>query len=117
MMPQSTRLFLFGDQTYDFVEKLRELLAAKDAVVLSSFLDQAHYVIRAEMIKSLSPEDHKASRSSSMSQLLQKYVDGTLNPAFQTALSCVCQLGCFIRFDYDAHESMCTNISNHSQGV
>jgi noranthrone synthase len=97
-MTQPTRIFLFGDQTYDFVPKLRELLPVVDNPILTAFLDQAHYVIRAQMMHELPPAEHKKGRTSSLSQMLQKYVDGDLNPAFQTALACICQLGCFIRF-------------------
>ncbi|KAJ9640320.1 hypothetical protein H2199_005859 [Coniosporium tulheliwenetii] len=96
-MAQHTRVFLFGDQTYDFVPKLRELLPVKDNPILTAFLDQAHYVVRAQMIQTLSPKEHKAARTASLAQMLQKYCDGELNPAFQTALACICQLGCFIR--------------------
>ncbi|KAK4995687.1 hypothetical protein LTR66_004548 [Elasticomyces elasticus] len=96
-MAQHTRIFLFGDQTYDFVPKLRELLPVKDNPILTVFLDQAHYVVRAQMILSLPPKEHKAARTANLSQMLQKYSDGELNPAFQTALACICQLGCFIR--------------------
>ena len=98
-MTQPTHIFLFGDQTYDFVPTLRELIPVTDNPILTAFLDQAHYVIRAQMMHELPPAEHKKSRTSSLSQMLQKYVDGDLNPAFQTALACVCQLGLFIRFE------------------
>jgi noranthrone synthase len=96
-MVHNTKLFLFGDQTYDFVPKLRELLPIKDNPILTAFFEQAHFVVRAQMIQALTPQEHKAARTSDLAQMLQKYVDGNLNPAFQTALSCICQLGCFIR--------------------
>ncbi|KAI9878041.1 MAG: hypothetical protein M1830_002092 [Pleopsidium flavum] len=95
-MAQQTRVFLFGDQTYDFVHKLRELLRSKDNPILTAFLDQAHYVIRAQMNQYLPPKERKAARTSNLAHLLQKYCDGGLSPAFQTALACICQLGCFI---------------------
>jgi Starter unit:ACP transacylase in aflatoxin biosynthesis len=96
-MAHSTRLLLFGDQTYDFVPKLRELLAIKDHPILTAFLEQAHYVVRAQMFHTLTPEEHKTSRTSGLAHMVQKYADGKLNPAFQTALSCISQLGCFMR--------------------
>jgi noranthrone synthase len=95
-MAQSTRLFLFGDQTYDFVPKLRELLAIKDNPILTAFFEQAHFVVRAQMIQSLNPQEHKEARTADLAHMVQKYVDGKLNSAFQTALSCICQLGSFI---------------------
>ena len=96
-MAHNTQLYLFGDQTYDFVPKLRELLSQQDSPLLSAFLEQAHYVVRAQMIQSLSPEEHKAARTADLAQMVQKYVAGSLSPAFQTALSCICQLGSFMR--------------------
>ena len=96
-MAQTTHVFLFGDQTFDFAPKLRELLQTDDHPILTAFLDQAHYVVRAQMIRSLPPSEHKAARTSDLAQLLHKFSQGTISPAFQTALSCICQLGCFMR--------------------
>ncbi|GIZ46262.1 hypothetical protein CKM354_000939400 [Cercospora kikuchii] len=96
-MAQATRLYLFGDQTYDFVPKLKELLSYHESPILTAFLDQAHYVIRAESIESLPVAVHKASRTANLAELVQKYTEGKLGPAFQTALACTSQLGAFIR--------------------
>ncbi len=95
-MAQQTRVFIFGDQSYDFTPKLRELLRSRDNPILTAFLDQSHYVIRAQMNQYLPPKERKAARTSNLAHLLQKYRDGILSPAFQTALACVYQLGCFI---------------------
>ncbi|KAL4784871.1 beta-ketoacyl synthase [Aspergillus varians] len=95
--PDSTRLFLFGDQTYDFVPELRELLAIRNNPILIAFLEQSHYVVRAQMIQKLPPKEHKQARAASLAEVLQKYVDGKLPSAFQTALSCITQLGSFMR--------------------
>ncbi|KAL4944988.1 hypothetical protein BDV06DRAFT_209856 [Aspergillus oleicola] len=91
------RLFLFGDQTYDFVSELRALLAVRNNPILTAFLEQSHYVIRAQMITKLPPSEHKQARTASFPGLLQKYIDRKLPSAFQTALSCVTQLGLFMR--------------------
>ncbi len=97
MAHTSTRVFLFGDQTVDIVPKLRELLAVRDNPLLAAFLDQAHYVVRAQMMVALPPAEHKASRTANLAEMVQKYADGRLNSAFQTALLCICQLGCFMQ--------------------
>lgn len=96
-MAQATRVLLFGDQTEDFVPKLRELLQLKDHPILTAFLEQSHFVVRAQMMQTLPPAEHKTSRTSELAQMLQKYVDGKLSPAFQTALSCITQIGCFMK--------------------
>ena len=97
-MAQSRQLFLFGDQTADFVPKLRSLLSVQDCPILAAFLDQSHYVVRAQMLQSMNTVDHKLARTADLRQMVQKYVDGKLTPAFRTALVCLCQLGCFIRY-------------------
>lgn len=93
----STRLFLFGDQTYDFVPELRDLLTIRNNPILVAFLEQSHYVIRAQMIQKLTSKEYKQARTASLAEVLQKYVDGKLPSAFQTALSCITQLGFFMR--------------------
>jgi len=95
-MTQITRLFLFGDQTYDFVPKLQELLLIKDNQILTAFLEQSHFIVRAQMIQSLNPKEHKEARTADLAHMVKKYIDGKLNSAFQTALSCICQLGSFM---------------------
>ncbi|XPT00024.1 Noranthrone synthase [Ascochyta lentis] len=94
-------VFLFGDQAYDFVPSLWELLKTNNNPILSAFLDQAHYVLRAQAITSLPLSLHKACRTTSLAQLLRKYVQGTLPASFTTPLFCLAQLGCFMR-DYSA---------------
>ncbi|KAF2259018.1 polyketide synthase-like protein [Lojkania enalia] len=98
-MSAPVNVFLFGDQSYDFVPSLRELLKTNNNPILSAFLDQAHYVLRAQAIKSLPPSIHKPCRTTSVAQLLRKYVDGVLPASFTTPLFCLAQLGCFMR-DY-----------------
>ncbi|KOC17636.1 aflC / pksA / pksL1 / polyketide synthase [Aspergillus flavus AF70] len=104
-MAQSRQLFLFGDQTADFVPKLRSLLSVQDSPILAAFLDQSHYVVRAQMLQSMNTVDHKLARTADLRQMVQKYVDGKLTPAFRTALVCLCQLGCFIR-EYEESGNM-----------
>ncbi len=96
-MAPNARLFVFGDQTASFVPKLRELLSVQDHPILTAFLEQSHYVMRAQMIQTLPPSEHKTQRTADLAGMLQRYTDGHLSPAFQTALSCLCNLGLFIR--------------------
>jgi hypothetical protein len=97
-MRPATHVFLFGDQTYDFVPDLYRLLSCKNKPILNAFFEQSHYVIRAQMNLWLSPEERQASRSSSLAHLLQKYCEGNLSPAFQVSLHALTQLGSFIRY-------------------
>ena len=96
-MARTMRLFLFGDQTADFVTALRDLLATPDCPILAAFLAQSHYVLRAQMIQALPPTEHKQQRTAHLAQMVQRYASGQLSSPFQTALSCISNLGQFIR--------------------
>jgi hypothetical protein len=98
-MVQQLNVYLFGDQTYDYNAKLSDLLHRKDNPILTSFLDQACSIIRAEIAQL--PQWQRASfpKFTNLADLLARQREGDVNPAFQTALSCIYQLGCFIRSD------------------
>lgn len=91
------RVLLFGDQTYSITDDLRYLLSCKDKPILQAFLEQAHYVIKAQMNLALPKAERKAYRTSNIAHLQQKYVEGELSPAYHVALHCLTQLGLFIR--------------------
>ncbi|KAL4751925.1 hypothetical protein BDW72DRAFT_192435 [Aspergillus terricola var. indicus] len=95
-MKPATHLFLLGDQTYDFVPDLRRLLSCRSKPILNAFLEQSYYVIRAQSNLWRSPAGREASRTSNLSQLLHKYCEGSLSPAFQVSLHALTQLGSFI---------------------
>ncbi|KAK4609999.1 Norsolorinic acid synthase [Fulvia fulva] len=113
----ATRVLVFGDQTYDFVPKLRELFQVKDNPILTAFLEQSHYVVRAQMIQSLPPAEHKAARTFDLADMLKKYVAGKLSPAFQTALSCITQLGVFMREFHDFTKPYPRHDSSYVLGI
>ncbi|RHZ62531.1 uncharacterized protein CDV56_100710 [Aspergillus thermomutatus] len=92
-MKPETHLFLFGDQTYDFVPDLRRLLSCRSKPILNAFLEQSYYVIRAQSNLWLSSAGRPASQTSSLAQLLHKYCEGSLSPAFQVSLHALTQLG------------------------
>lgn len=96
-MNTHTNLILFGDETYDFVPKLEELTSESDDPILSAFLDQAYYVLRAQMMHWLPPTTHKLARNSTLVEMLRKHRAGQLPVSLQTALCCMTQLGCFMR--------------------
>jgi hypothetical protein len=96
-MAQQIQVFLFGDQTFDFAPDLQILLQNKSNPILSSFFEQSYYVLRAEVNKL--PVSHRQAfpKFASLNDLLFEFRQGTINPAFQTALACIYQLGSFIR--------------------
>jgi naphtho-gamma-pyrone polyketide synthase len=95
-MERSARLFLFGDQTASFDTDIRQLLQVKDNVILTAFLKQAHVAIRDEISKLPPRERELFPRSTSVVELLSKHGRKT-NPALESTLTAICELGCFMR--------------------
>lgn len=101
-MVQQVHVYVFGDQTYDYNAKLCDLLASKDNPILNSFFEQACYIIRAEVGRLPFAQRSSFPKFTNLADLLARQRESRdVNPAFQTALSCVYQLGCFIRLDED----------------
>lgn len=101
-MVQQIHVYVFGDQTYDYNAKLCSLLASKHNPILNSFFEQACYIIRAEIGRLPLAQRASFPKFTNLADLLARQRESVdVNPAFQTALSCVYQLGCFIRLDED----------------
>ncbi|KAH8585883.1 beta-ketoacyl synthase [Bisporella sp. PMI_857] len=96
-MAGMVRVYLFGDQTYETNAKLCALLSSTGNPILASFLDQAFNVIRAEVGRLPLQQFRDLPSFTSLAEILARQRDGGLNPAFQTALSIIYQLGSFIR--------------------
>jgi hypothetical protein len=97
-MAGMVRVYLFGDQTYETNAKLCALLSSTGNPILASFLDQAFNVIRAEVGRLPLQQFRDLPSFTSLAEILARQRDGGLNPAFQTALSIIYQLGSFIRY-------------------
>jgi naphtho-gamma-pyrone polyketide synthase len=95
-MERSTQLLLFGDQTTSIETGLRQLLRIKGNVVLTAFLEQVHFAIRKEISHLSVSERGHFPRSTSVVELLTKYNEKR-NAALDSTLTCIYQLGCFIK--------------------
>lgn len=92
------RVYLFGDQTSDFEVGLRRLLQAKDHTIVSAFFQKCYHALRQE-ISSLSPSERSIfPRFTSIVDLLARHCESPGNPALESALTCLYQLGCFIKY-------------------
>lgn len=96
-MGQLVQLYLLGDEAYDFLPKLRTLIHSRNNPILVSFFQQAFHTIRSEIGQLPLEQRLTFPPFSSLADLLARQNQGTLSPAFQTALSCIYQLGLFIR--------------------
>jgi naphtho-gamma-pyrone polyketide synthase len=97
-MSKQTRGFIFGDQSQDTTLKVRALLNAKGDLLLTSFLEQSYDVIRSEIGRLPLHEREVLPRFYSLADIVARQREGVLSPAFQTALTCIYQLGSFIRY-------------------
>ncbi len=98
-MVQPIQIYLFGDQTYDVNARLRPLLSDTNPI-LTSFFERVYYAIRAEIARLPLRSREAFPRFSSIADLLFRQRQGGLNPALEKALSCIYQLGYFIRLAF-----------------
>ncbi|KAJ5575635.1 hypothetical protein N7535_002561 [Penicillium sp. DV-2018c] len=97
-MEATSRLYLFGDQTADIDSGLRRLLHAKNDSLLVAFFQKCYYALRKE-ITSFSPSEREIfPRFTSIVDLLARHRESGPNPALESALTTIYQLGCFIHY-------------------
>lgn len=97
-MGSQFKVYLFGDQTFDLFPNLRQLLYSKNSPLLESFFEQAYYKIRAEIGSLPATERESYAHFTSIADILSWERQHTLHhPPIQSALTCIYQLGEFIR--------------------
>jgi len=96
IMARETNVYLFGDQTTSFDTGLRRLLLIKENVILTSFFERVHYALRLEIGELGIFERELFPRFTSIGDLLARYRESENNPALESALTAIHQLGSFI---------------------
>ncbi|CAI7612196.1 unnamed protein product [Penicillium discolor] len=97
-MEGPSQVYLFGDQTADFDSGLRRLLHAKNDSLLAAFFQKSYHALRKE-ITSLPPSERQQfPRFTSIVDLLARFKELGPNPALESALTTIYQLGCFIHY-------------------
>jgi naphtho-gamma-pyrone polyketide synthase len=96
-MVQEIKVYLFGDQTYDSNAKLTSLLLPTDNPILTSFFERSYHALRSEIGQLSSRERAQFPRFSSIADLLSRQREDGANPAIESALTTIYQLGSFIR--------------------
>lgn len=97
-MEGPSHVYLFGDQTADSDSGLRRLLHAKNDSLLAAFFQKSYYALRKE-ITSLPPSERQQfPRFTSIVDLLARFKESGPNPALESALTTIYQLGCFIHY-------------------
>ncbi|EED17890.1 conidial pigment polyketide synthase PksP/Alb1 [Talaromyces stipitatus ATCC 10500] len=97
-MGSTSWAYVFGDQTSEFDSGLRRLLQAKGNTFVTSFLERCSFALRHEVTQ-LPPSDRrKFPRFTSITSLLSRYRESGPNPALESALTIIYQLGSFISY-------------------
>ena len=96
-MREQHKLYLFGDQTFDVQPHLKGLLCHRDNPVLEDFLLKAYDALRKELYMLPAEIREDLPRFTSIDDLLLWKNDGKRCIALDMALTCLYQLGTFIR--------------------
>lgn len=96
-MVNQAQLYLLGDESYDFAPKLRALVNAHGDPILTAFFEQSFYAIRSEIGQLPQEQRSTFPPFRTLGELVSKHIEGDLSPAFQTALSCIYQIGTFMK--------------------
>lgn len=91
-------VFAFGDQTYNAADVLSSLLQADEDPIVVDFLERSSGVLKYEVNRLASEQRAQCPRFASLADLVPSYRAGTLNPALVQALTCIAQLGTFLRY-------------------
>src|SRR5947209_2954893 len=98
-MKTQGRIYLFGDQTNDFVPDLRQLLRIQDSPLLTAFLEKTHIALRQEISQQGREIQDFHPRFSRVVDLLAAYsTDLDSAPVLASTLTAIYQLGSFIRY-------------------
>ncbi|KAH8841019.1 Type I Iterative PKS [Pyricularia oryzae] len=98
--PEQTFAYVFGDQSYDFLGLLRRLGHDNSDAVVSEFLDGSAVVLKKEISRLPPAQQAQCPRFSGIADLASRYSGSsstTQNPVLSQALTCIAQLGLFIR--------------------
>ena len=97
MMATQKDVLVFGDQTASFDAGLRRLLQIRENSALVSFLEKAVYALRNELATLATPQRDRLPRFTNLESLLARLRESEPCPAFESALTCMHHLACFIK--------------------
>ncbi|KAL4886268.1 conidial yellow pigment biosynthesis polyketide synthase [Aspergillus karnatakaensis] len=110
-------VYLFGDQTGDFEVGLRRLLQAKNHTIVSAFFQKSYHALR-HAVANLPPSERSLfPRFTSIGDLLARHCESPGNPAIESALTCIYQLGCFINYNGDLGHAYPSSSKSHIVGL
>lgn len=109
-MSDHLKLYLFGDQTYDTLPHLPSLLHSRQNPVLEDFLVKSYEAIRIEIFTLPYQDRDLLPRFTCLEDLLLWKQDGRRCVALDMAVTCMYQLGSFIRYGRRTFRFVCSYI-------
>ena len=92
------KVLLFDDQTVDHTSILLRLTQVKGNIFLTGFFEQIYAILRSEVASQTHHTRAQIPGFTSISDLVVRYAEsGFVSPALDSALTCISQIGCFIR--------------------
>jgi len=92
-----SRVYIFGDQTYDICDLIVLLSSDRGNSLLAAFLENCALTIKEEVRKLSSRQQRQCPRFSKLVDLVPSWRSSTLNPALSQALTTAVQLGAIIQ--------------------
>lgn len=99
-MASELKLYLFGDQTYDIQPQLRDLIRYRHNPVLEDFLVKAYDAIRTEIYNLPCKVRDDLPRFTCVDDIISRKPGGQRCVPLDMAVTCMYQLGTFIRYEY-----------------
>jgi len=97
-MAKQLKLYLFGDQTYNIQPHLGDLVLHRHNAVLDDFLGKAYNAIRAEIYQLPRDIRDDLPRFTCVDDVLLRKPGGKRYVPLDMAVTCMYQLGTFIRY-------------------
>ncbi|PNS21559.1 beta-ketoacyl-acyl-carrier-protein synthase II [Sphaceloma murrayae] len=96
-MAGPTRVYVFGDQTFDIADLLTKLLHTYDDPVLTDFIERSTAALKREVARLGRDKQQDCPPFATLVDLIPRWRTSTLNPALCQALTCICQIAAFMR--------------------
>ena len=96
-MAEPRHIYIFGDQTFDYGPKLRDLVRSKDHYLIS-FFEQVYSALRQEINDLPTRTQQDLGRFSNFAELVANSLNGPIHPSLEQTLTCTFQLASFIRW-------------------
>ncbi|KAK2612556.1 polyketide synthase [Conoideocrella luteorostrata] len=113
----STRVFVFGDQSSCNLSNLQLLLLRKNNPYLTSFIDQVNYTLRHEISRLTTPEQQLFPAFCSIQNLVARGLKNDQTAPFESTLTTIYQLCCFLNYFGDSQDNYPKGPNDHVSGV